>query len=111
MPEEHCFHEDRWAAVQSELGDLKQHLRKDTTAIWVRWAFPLVVTAVVFFYGVLCSRIKDIEVSDAAFAEASMQDRRSLSEKTAAIEARQREQFDRILSELKVLNDRITQLQ
>ena len=107
---EECLHEDRWESVQSELDDMKRHLAKDTTATWVRWAIPLVVTAIVGIYGVLDARIRQTETADAAFMEESFRDRRQMAEKTATLEARQREQFDRILVELKYLNDRITQI-
>jgi hypothetical protein len=96
--------------VQADIEKIDEKLSKDATAMWVRWAIPLVVTAVVSVYGVLDARIRQTETADAAFMEESFRDRRQIAEKTATLEARQREQFERILGELKYLNDRITQL-
>jgi hypothetical protein len=79
--------------------------------MWVRWAIPLVVTGIVGIYGVLNARIEAVAETGLSFGEESLRDRRLLSEKTATLEARQREQFERILVELKYLNDRITQMQ
>lgn len=107
MPDEHCHHEDRWEAVQRDLAEVKQAMARDATATWVRWAIPLTVTLAVTVFGVLQDKIGAVESYAQARVEESLADRRALALRTGQIEVRQKEQFERILEELKHLNKRI----
>jgi len=107
MPGEHCLHEDRWEDVKEEIAELRDLVRADTTATWVRWAIPLAVTLTVTVFGFLQDRIGAVESYAQARMEESMADRRALAQRTGEIEVRQKEQFERILQALQHLNKRI----
>jgi len=107
MPSEHCLHEDRWEIVQREIEGLKDVMRADTTATWVRWAIPLAVTLTVTVFGFLQDRIGAVESYAQDQVKESLADRRALAQRTGELEVRQKEQFERILEELKHLNRRI----
>jgi hypothetical protein len=106
-PHPECLHQDRWDHFSEEIDEIKTLMRRDTTATWVRWALPLVATAVLGVYADLNVRIVDHNKADVAFQADSMSDRRQLSQRQGEMDARQREQYDRILSELSYLRSRI----
>jgi len=108
---EHCLHEDRWESVQRDLSEVKQTLARDTTATWVRWSIPLVVTLVVTVYGFLQSQLDASSAYVQDQVTQSLTDRRGLASSVAVLDARQKEQFARILEELKRLNTRVEALQ
>lgn len=109
MPE-HCLHEDRWNAIQADIDEVKDSLKKDTTASWVRWALPIAISMIIAVAGFFQDKISAMETNVEARFEASVNDRRQLAMHSAELEARQKEQFERILSELKHLNDRVSEL-
>ena len=82
-------------------------MARDATATWVRWSIPMAVTLTVTVFGFVQERIGSVEAYAQAKVEESQIDRRELAARTSELEVRQKEQFDRILMELKHLNDRI----
>lgn len=107
MPEEHCKHEDRWESVRRDVEQLQNQMSRDATALWVRWAIPLIVTLTVAVFSFVQQRIDGVEGYIQTRVDESQADRRFLASRTSELEVRQKEQFDRILVELQRLNNLI----
>ena len=94
-PEAKCKYEDRWTQMIRDIGDIRSDRRKDPTATWVRWAVPLVTTALIGVYGVLENRIDSTNDSIQStqqtiqkLSSESIADRRTLAERQVSLETR-----------------------